>query len=165
MARGLLIGRIAHRLSRRQPAVRRALLAQALSEGLVVHHGKAPAPARQLARDGHRHDRRAQAPARFEVHPAPVKAHPGRLGAGAHLGPAARAPALEATLRARRAPVVPGGLHQQAPGMAVAGLGDRAACVAGARLGLARGEAQVGADRGAPRSDASRRSRPPGRPR
>ena len=56
--------------------------------------------------------------ARLQVHPTPMKAQPGRLGAGAHLGPVVLAPSLERGASPMRAPVMPGGLHQQATHMA-----------------------------------------------
>ena len=63
-------------------------------------------------------------------------------------GRLALAAARQLTARARgRPPLVPGGLDEEAPGVAVAGLGDRPLAAALAGGALAGHEAQVGADR------------------
>ena len=90
-------------------------------------------------------------PARaFEVSPAGVEPALGPLGPRANV----RRGQLSSTLELARGPdgaaLMPGGLHQQAAGVAVSGLGDACAGVTLARLVLDRDEPEVGADR-APR--------------
>ena len=130
VAGGLLIGvsRIAPRGVLGRPTGALSLVQDA-RPGLV-HHRKAPAPARQLARHCRRHERRAKAAAALELVPAVVKPEPRLFGAGAHLGALSGAPALDHGAYAQRRSVVPGGLHQEASCVGVAGLGDRAAAVA-----------------------------------
>ena len=106
----------------------------------VLHDGKAPAPAGQLAGHGHGGHRGALA-ATIEAAPAAVQTAFGGDGAFAHQGALAFAAASEFTAGSRLATMVPGRFDQQAPGMTVAGLGDRplTATLAGGTCRSARG--------------------------
>jgi hypothetical protein len=112
----------------------------------AVHDREAPAPAGELAGHGHGGHRGALATG-VEAPPAAVQTALGGGGALPHQGRLALSAAGQLAARPRGAALVPGGLDQQAPGVAVAGLGDRPLRAALAGGALAGYQPEVGADR------------------
>ena len=99
----------------------------------------------KLARDGDGDDR-APLTAALERVPALMQTAGTLVGAGADWGRLPLPPSLERRARAQRAALVPGRLDEQAPGVRVAGLRDRALAAALTRGVLARDEPQEGAE-------------------
>jgi hypothetical protein len=117
-------------------------------ESSVVHDREAPGPAGELA--GHRDGTdRGAFPTRIQPRPASVQAPVAVLGAVADRGWLAVAAADQLPAGPIGLAVMPRRLHQQPPGVAVAGLGDPTLRPPGATRGLRGHQTHVGTDRGA----------------